>query len=114
MNAIATGRPLASTNGLTVVLADNQPAIRHGVRSVLERSGVIAVVGEAATADEAIAEAAQHRPDVLVIDLQTGEHAEIQVISRALQVAPETGVLVFSTVEDGKTITSAIHAGARG
>ncbi|MCA1703890.1 MAG: response regulator transcription factor [Actinobacteria bacterium] len=99
---------------LTVVLADTQPAIRHGVRSVLERSGDIAVVGEAATADEAIAEAAQHRPDVLVIDLQTGEHDDIQVISRVLKVAPETGVLVFSMVEDDKTITSAIHAGARG
>jgi DNA-binding NarL/FixJ family response regulator len=99
---------------LTVVLADTQPAIRHGVRSVLECSGDIAVVGEAATADEAISQAAQHRPDVLVIDLQTGEHADVQVISRALKVAPETGVLVFSAVEDDKTITSAIHAGARG
>jgi DNA-binding NarL/FixJ family response regulator len=99
---------------ITVVLADRQPAIRHGVRSVLERSGDIVVVGEAATVDKAIAEAAHRRPDVLVTDLDIGDHVNIQILHRALKAAPDTGVLIFSAVEDDKTIASAIHAGARG
>jgi DNA-binding NarL/FixJ family response regulator len=81
---------------------------------VLERAGDIAVVGEAATAGEAVAETSRHRPEVLVIDLQISQPASIHVISQVLRVSPGTGVLVFSTVDDDKAIRSAIHAGALG
>lgn len=99
---------------LTVVLADTQPAIRHGVRSVLEQAGGVAVVGEAGTAEETIAQTSRHRPDVLVVDPQIGSIARIDVIDRALHVAPETRVLVLSAADDDKAIRSAIHSGARG
>ncbi|WP_344440816.1 response regulator transcription factor [Kitasatospora nipponensis] len=99
---------------LTVLLADAQPAIRHGVRSMLERSADIQVVGEAATTDEAVAETSRCRPDVVVVDPLMDEPGGARVITQVLRVAPETGVLVFSSVDDDKAITSAIHAGARG
>lgn len=99
---------------LSVVLADTQPAVRHGVRSVLEQAGGIAVVGEAATADEVIAEVARHRPDVLVIDPQIALPAPVDVISRVLRVAPGTKILVLSANDDDTAVRSAIHAGARG
>jgi DNA-binding NarL/FixJ family response regulator len=102
------------TRPLTVLLADAQPAIRHGVRSVLEGPGGIRVVGEAATAQEVLAEAARWRPDVLVLDPLMDEPAGTQLIARVLRLVPETGVLVFSSVDDDKAITSALHAGARG
>lgn len=99
---------------LTVLLADTQPAVRRGVRSALEHAGGIAVVSEAATANATVAEAARHRPDVLVIDPQLGESATADVISKVLRVSPETKVLVLSAVDDDTVIRSAIHAGARG
>ncbi|MET9886646.1 response regulator transcription factor [Streptomyces sp. NPDC006430] len=99
---------------VTVVLADAQPAIRHGVRSVLERSGGIAVVGEAATADEVIAETSRCRPHVLVVDPLMDEPAGMRVIAQVLSLRPETGVLAFSSVDDDEVITSALQAGARG
>jgi DNA-binding NarL/FixJ family response regulator len=99
---------------ITVVLADAHPAIRHGIRSVLDDRAEIAIVGEAATPDEAIAAVTEHRPDVLMNDLRTGEIAGVQVISHVLRVSPGTGVLVFSAVDDDGAITSALHAGARG
>jgi DNA-binding NarL/FixJ family response regulator len=99
---------------LTVVLADTQPAIRHGVRFVLESSADMAIVDEAATADEVIEQTSRHRPNVLVLDLHTGQPAGINLISHVLRCSPDTGVLVFSAVDDDKSITSAIHAGARG
>jgi DNA-binding NarL/FixJ family response regulator len=98
----------------TVVLVDKQPAIRRGVRSILERSGEIVVVGEASTADEAIEQSSKHLPDVLVIDLRLGGNDGIDVINAVLRISPETGVLVFSEIDDDKAITAAIHAGARG
>jgi DNA-binding NarL/FixJ family response regulator len=98
----------------TVVLADAQPAVRHGVRSVLEHSGDVLVVSEAATMGDAIAETSRYRPDVLVIDPLMDDPAGIGVITEVVRVAPGTGVLVFSPAGDDKAVTSAIHAGARG
>lgn len=99
---------------LTVVLSDIQRTIRYGVRSILERSGGFAVVGEVGSADEAVAAVARHLPDVVVIDLNAGEPTGIQMIGHILRIAPSTGVLVYSTVEDDRSVLSAIHAGARG
>ncbi|MFJ7586603.1 response regulator [Streptomyces sp. NPDC097617] len=99
---------------VSVVLADAQPAIRHGVRSVLERSGGISVVGEAATADEVIEEMCRCRPGVLVLDPQMDGSAGAKVIPEVLRLWPGTGILVFSAVDDDQAITSALQAGARG
>ncbi len=99
---------------LTVLLADAQPAIRQGVRSMLERTGGVSVVGEAATMGEVLAETSRYRPDVLVVDPLMDEPSGMQVITQILRLRPETGVLVFSSVDDDRTIMSAFHAGARG
>ncbi|NJP42667.1 response regulator [Actinacidiphila epipremni] len=99
---------------LTVLLADAQPAIRHGVRSLLEHISDISVVGEATTADEVLAETSRCKPDVLVVDPLMDGPTGVQVISQVLRMTPATGVLVFSSVDDDKAITSALHAGARG
>jgi DNA-binding NarL/FixJ family response regulator len=98
----------------TVVLADARPAVRRGVRSMLERSGTVAVVGEAATGAAALAEVTRLRPDVLVIDVRLGDDDGIAVIGRVSRTAPGTAVLVFSEVDDDRAITAAFHAGARG
>ncbi|MFJ1705020.1 response regulator [Kitasatospora sp. NPDC088346] len=99
---------------LTVLLADVQPAIRQGVRSMLERSGGVSVVGEAATTGEVLAETSRYRPDVLVIDPLMDEPTGMEVITQVLRLTPGTGVLVFSSVDEDKAVTSAFHAGARG
>ncbi|MFC4031261.1 LuxR C-terminal-related transcriptional regulator [Streptomyces polygonati] len=99
---------------LTVVLADAQPAIRHGVRSVLEHFGGISVVGEAAAADEVLTETSRCRPDVLMVDPLMDELAGARVITQVLRALPNTGVLVFSTVDDDRAIVAAFRSGARG
>ncbi|WP_018681969.1 response regulator [Actinokineospora enzanensis] len=105
---------LPSIAPVTVVLADAQPAVRHGVRSVLERAGGIAVVGEGATDREVVEEVTRCRPDVLVIDVQRDGRMDTRLIGQIARVSPETGILVFSSADDGETVASAIHAGARG
>ncbi|MGW5747706.1 response regulator [Amycolatopsis sp. NPDC003861] len=98
----------------TVVLADTRPAVRRGVRSMLERSAAISVVGEAATTAAVLAETTRLRPDVLVTDLQFGDDDGIAVIAGIVRAAPGTAVLVFSEVDADRTITAAFQAGARG
>lgn len=104
-------RPRTTT---TVVLADAQPAIRHGVRSVLERTGGISVVGEAGTVDEVMAQTSRCGPHVLVVDPLMDDGSGPLVIRQVLRLRPDTGVLVFSAADDDETVTSALRAGARG
>ncbi|WP_433260859.1 response regulator [Actinosynnema sp. CS-041913] len=102
------------TAALSVVVADAQLVTRDGVRSVLERSGQIEVVAEVATAEQAVAAVARHRPDVLVIDIDTPNLSRLALVSRILNTSPRTGVLVFSAFDDDESITSALRFGARG
>lgn len=97
----------------TIVLADTQPAIRHGVRSVLEKVDGVTVVGEAATPDEVVAETSRCRPDVLIIDVDT-MGADTRLIERIAHSCPKTGILVFSAIDSDTTVVSTIRAGARG
>ncbi|MEU6237360.1 response regulator transcription factor [Kitasatospora sp. NPDC047058] len=99
---------------LTVLLADVQPAVRQGVRAMVEASGGVAVVGEAGTTGEVLAASTRHRPDVLVLDPLMDDAPDMRMISQVVRLTPETGVLVFSTLDDDKTVASAFHAGARG
>ncbi|MFJ5231958.1 response regulator [Kitasatospora sp. NPDC088391] len=103
-----------STAPLTVLLADGQPAVRQGVRSMVEATGGATVVGEAGTAGELLAATARHRPDVLVLDPQLDDTAGVRMIGQILRLAPDTGVLVFSASDDDRAVVAAFHAGARG
>ncbi|RKE18362.1 response regulator transcription factor [Streptomyces sp. TLI_171] len=103
-----------SSTPLTVLLADAQPAVRQGVRSMVEASGGALVVGEAGTTGEVLAATSRHRPDVLVLDPQLDDSSGMRMISQILRLAPDTGVLVFSAFDDDRAVTAAFHAGARG
>lgn len=99
---------------VTVVIADTQPAIRHGVRSVIERVAGVSVVGEASTSSEVVAETARCRPDVLVIDVDTVGSENSLLMEQIARASPETGILVFSARDCDATVIAAIRAGARG
>lgn len=99
---------------LTVVLADTQPAIRHGVRSVLERVDGVSVVGEASTSSEVLRETMRCRPDALVIDVDTIDSGNCLLVEQISRACPETGILVFSARDCDATVIAAIRAGARG
>ncbi|MFD8479892.1 response regulator [Kitasatospora sp. NPDC059673] len=103
-----------SSGPLTVLLADMQPAVRQGVRSMVEACDGAAVVGEAGTTGEVLAATARHRPDVLVLDPQMDDSAGMRMINQVVRLTPATGVLVFSTLDDDKAVAAAFHAGARG
>jgi DNA-binding NarL/FixJ family response regulator len=107
--------PTRGATSVTVLLADSQPVARRRVRSMLERSGGITVVGEATTAAEMFAEVAWHRPDVLVVDPhQFGRIAAEDMIGHVARIAPRTRVLVVTAVADDAAVRAAFHAGARG
>ncbi|QIS43040.1 response regulator transcription factor [Clavibacter capsici] len=100
---------------IRIVIADDHPVVRAGLRAVLDVAGDIDVVGEAATPDEAVALAASLDPDLVLMDLQfgqerTGADATRQI--RAVEAAPY--VLVLTNYDSDGDILGAVEAGASG
>lgn len=97
-----------------VVLVDDHPVVRGGLRALLTASGV-EVVGEAATVDEAVAVVRQSRPDVVLMDLQLadgGDGVTATVAIGALPTPPR--VLILTTYDTDADILRAVEAGAAG
>ncbi|KAM9863840.1 response regulator transcription factor [Leucobacter sp. BZR 635] len=100
---------------ITVLLVDDHPVVRSGLRAVLDTGDSVAVVGEAATGEAAIALAEQLRPDVVLCDLRLGagiDGIETTAALRALDPAP--AVLILTTFDRDAEILGAIEAGAAG
>ena len=98
----------------TVLLVDDHPVVRSGLRAVLE-SDSVHVVGEAATGEEAGALAAHLHPDVVLCDLRLGagiDGVQTTAALRALEPAP--AVLILTTFDRDAEILGAIEAGAAG
>ena len=102
------------TEPITVLIADDHPIYRDGLASLLEPLPDIEVVGRAADGIEAVEQARESRPDVVIMDLQMPRLNGIEAIRQVLAELPETGVLVITMGEDESTVFSAITAGARG
>lgn len=97
-----------------VLVVDDHPAVRFGVRGMLEASTGFAVVGEAANATEALATAAALRPDVALVDLRLGHEDGAELIAALGERAPATRCLVLTTYDGDEAIHRALSAGARG
>jgi DNA-binding NarL/FixJ family response regulator len=97
-----------------VLIADDHPIFRDGLATLLEPHPGIEVVARAADGAEAVALAAEHRPDVIVMDIQMPHVNGIEATRQVLAAQPSVGILVFTMGEDDGTLLSAMRAGARG
>jgi DNA-binding NarL/FixJ family response regulator len=95
---------------IRVVLADDHPVVREGLRGMLAAEPDIEVVGEAASGPEAVALAERLRPDVILMDLRMpgGDGVE------AIRCLPGTTVVVLTTYDSDADILRAVEAGAAG
>jgi DNA-binding NarL/FixJ family response regulator len=97
-----------------VLIADDHPIVRKGMRSVLEDEPGIKVIGEAKDGTEALTALENLRPDVLILDMMMPGHNGLEVIRLAKQRIPETYILVLSMHSNESYVAEALRRGASG
>jgi DNA-binding NarL/FixJ family response regulator len=99
---------------IRVLVVDDHPVVRQGLRTFLDLQGDITVVGEAADGDEAVTAAVEHRPDVILLDLRM-PGADGAMALRGLRAAEVPArVLVVTSFTDPGAVLPALRAGAAG
>lgn len=99
---------------IRVLIADDHPLFREGVRSLLRSLPNAEAVGEASSGDEVIAKAAELLPDVILMDIQMPGMNGIEATRRILAAHPHIGIIVLTMYEDDDSVFAAMRAGARG
>jgi DNA-binding NarL/FixJ family response regulator len=99
---------------ITVVLADDHPIVRSGLRALLGSIDGLTVVGDADNGHDAVRQAVTQHPDVLVMDIQMPGLDGIQATRLITRDAPGVAVLMLTMYQDDDSVFSAMRAGARG
>ena len=99
---------------IRVVIADDHPQFRRGLRALLMTSPDVQVVGEAADGREAGHQVVRLQPDVVLMALNMPGKGGIEATREMLDESPHVGVLVLTMVEDDDSVFAALQAGARG
>jgi NarL family two-component system response regulator LiaR len=97
---------------ISILIVDDHAVVRKGVRGYLEAQPDIAIAGEAASGEEAVHLAADHRPDVILMDLVMPGMGGVEATRRVLQVSPDSQVIVLTSFHGDEHIFPAIKAGA--
>jgi two-component system, NarL family, response regulator DevR len=97
-----------------VYLLDDHELVRQGLRTLLEGTGHIEIVGEAGTAEAALAGIPLARPDVAVLDARLPDGSGIEVCREIRSADPRIQVLILTSYDDDEALSAAILAGAAG
>jgi DNA-binding NarL/FixJ family response regulator len=99
---------------IRVLIADDHPLFREGMRGRLDRVADIEVVGEAASGGEAVELARKLESDVILMDIKMPDMNGIEATREILRTSPQVGVLVLTMFEDDDSVFAAMRAGAKG
>jgi DNA-binding NarL/FixJ family response regulator len=97
-----------------IVIADDHPVVRYGLRHLLDGESDIRVLAEAATAREALAQVASTTPDVVLLDLELGDAHGVEALRRMRTHAPDVAVIVHTAFNGDQRLLEAVELGIRG
>jgi DNA-binding NarL/FixJ family response regulator len=101
-------------DSIRVLIADDHPLFRDGMRGLLGSLPDMEVVGEASSGEQAMELARELQPDVILMDIQMPGINGIEATREILHMSPRIGVLVVTMFEDDDSVFAAMRAGARG
>ncbi len=99
---------------IRILLVDDHPVVRMGLRGMLDAEPDLTVIGEASSGAEGVALALAERPDLVLMDLRMPGGDGVEATGRILAGAPHIRVMVLTTYESDRDILRAIEAGASG
>lgn len=98
----------------SIVLVDDHPIMRQGLRVLIETQPQFKVVGEASSASEGLQKVIDLKPDLAIVDLSLPDRGGLELIKDLRSAAPETLILVLSMHEESYYVDRVLKAGARG
>jgi DNA-binding NarL/FixJ family response regulator len=102
------------TTPIRVLIADDHPLFRDGLRALLNSIPQTELVGEAADGEEVLNQAAALQPDVILMDIQMPGLNGVDATKQILRANPDIGIVVLTMFEDDDSVFAAMRAGARG
>ena len=99
---------------IRVIIAEDHNLVREGIRALLEKSGEVQVVAEAATGQEAVQLTERHKPDVVVMDLSMPRMDGAQAAERILELKLPTRVIILSMHADTAMVQQLLRRGVKG
>ncbi len=99
---------------IRILVADDHPVVRDGLVAMLATQRDFAVIAEAATGTEAVRQAAAHRPDLILLDLEMPELDGVEAIQRLRAVCLTARIIIFTAFDTDDKIVGAVRAGAHG
>jgi len=105
---VSTGKPIG------ILLVDDHEIVRQGLKTVLAHDSRLRIVGEAATAKEAVAAVVASKPDVVLLDIRLPDGSGVDACADILERCPTTRVLFLTSYADDDTVLAAVLAGAHG
>jgi DNA-binding NarL/FixJ family response regulator len=102
-----------TTETIRIMVADDHPVFRFGLKALLATEESMEIVGEASTGAEAVRLAVECQPDVILMDINMPDMNGIEATRQIIQKRPQTAVLMV-TMQDDESVIAAVQAGARG
>ncbi len=97
-----------------VLVADDHPLVRGGLRALFDAIPEVDLVGEASSGEEALSLAAELLPDVVLMDIQMPGMDGLETTKRMVEASPSVAVVMLTMFDDDDTVFAAMRAGARG
>jgi DNA-binding NarL/FixJ family response regulator len=103
-----------SKKRISVFLVDDHRIVRDGIKALLFESPELTIIGEAESGKEMLEQIEDAKPDIILMDISLPDISGIELTRQALQLLPETKVIILSMYTQEDFITNAIAAGAKG
>jgi two-component system nitrate/nitrite response regulator NarL len=105
---------MSDSEPIRILIIDDQPVVRAGIRLIIKSNTAMTVVGEAGNSAEGLALASGEQPDVILLDLDLGEENGLDLLPRLRSAAPKAKVLILTGMHAVELHRRAVRTGAMG